>query len=318
MARPQSSRYPGIMLSPSELARRRLARFGKVVIWGLRTSSHSHRYIHSHFHEALLRDNINSVWVDDLPDSADAIAEGDLVIAANVARAHLPERDRVFYCQHNFDLEGVSNEYKRELQVFTSGCLRLQDTEKWDPVTVYSRKTRRLYQPWGTNLAPEEFKPPVASWTRKLPVSFFVGTPWKNDDDGNGNLRELAQLRRALAHRMRMLLTASHVSDSTNIRLIRFSCVAPAIGGEWQAHNGYLPCRMFKNVSYGQLGFSNIKAFGVLFKDATIAADTVDDLLDLAFSLPSVRFREVIRAQQEIVKQHTYSTKLANIAKTFE
>jgi hypothetical protein len=44
------------------------------------------------------------------------------------------------------------------------------------------------------------------------------------------------------------------VPDWVNVAAIRRSRIAPAIAGRWQVEHNYLPCRMFKNISYGQLG----------------------------------------------------------------
>ena len=40
-------------------------------------------------------------------------------------------------------------------------------------------------------------------------------------------------------------------------KIIANSEIAPAIVGSWQKEHEYVPCRIFKNISYGKLGMTN-------------------------------------------------------------
>ena len=52
-----------------------------------------------------------------------------------------------------------------------------------------------------------------------------------------------------------------------NVKLIQESILAPAIQTDWQVENGYIPCRIFKNISYGKMGVTNNPTVNKLFND---------------------------------------------------
>ncbi len=294
-----------------------IRRYRKVVVWGLRTANHTHRYIHSHFAGALARLGIPHCWVDDLPQHRAIVGPGDLVIAANVGGAHLPEIAGVDYCLHNFDEIGTLHDRldprcNLRLQVYTDRARRA--AQQWDAVTWFDPGSRTLYQPWGTDLLAGEFREPTFS---RLPVVAWVGSIWNNALD-QGNVREIQALRTCLAARRVRMLHLRGVPDRVNLLAVRLSRLAPAIAGRWQVENNYLPCRLFKNVSYGQLGLSNVPLARALFGDCGIAADSIEALVDAGLALGRGRYREITAQQQRIVREHTYERKLDHIARALE
>ena len=50
-----------------------------------------------------------------------------------------------------------------------------------------------------------------------------------------------------------------------NMKLIQESIIAPSVQTEWQVNNLYIPCRIFKNISYGKMGLTNNPAVNELF-----------------------------------------------------
>ena len=288
--------------------------YRSVVVWGLRKSSHTHRYIHRHFAATLRKLAIRHCWVDDLPHSAAAVQPGDLVIAANVAGRHLPIVEGADYCLHNFD--ELANLHDRldprrniRLQVYTDRARRA--AQQWDAVTYFDPPSRTLYQPWGTDLLAHEFRPPIVG---RLPAVLWVGSVWNNALD-QGNAREIGELRRVLRARRLRFFQIQGVPDRVNALAVRLSRLAPAVAGRWQVENNYLPCRMFKNVSYGQLGLSNVPLFRTLFGDSAVAAASIEELVDAGLSLGGRRYREITAQQQAVVRNHTYERKLEHIVR---
>lgn len=296
--------------------RQQMKRFNKVVIWGLRSSNHSHGYIHSHFYHTLRKLETPAAWVDDSPENQSLVEVNDLVIAVNVACNHLPLRDRVYYCFHNCDHEmrlKISRPYRLTLQVYTNTMEN--NSDPWGQATFFNYNSKTLYQPWATELLPEEFEPPVPQ-SRSNRV-YWVGSIWDNELH-QGNKGEIAQLQKELAKYQIKISHVTGVSDSQNRELVRASRLAPAIAGGWQVANDYLPCRMWKNISYGQLGISNVRMFQNIFKGCSIPGSTIAELIDYTLTLPYPRYRELILEQQEIVKNHTYLDRLLHIAKAFD
>jgi hypothetical protein len=145
---------------------------------------------------------------------------------------------------------------------------------------------------------------------------FWVGSVWNNALN-QGNIQEINELKTILAFRGLRFVQLRFIGDALNTFFIRRSRLAPAIGGAWQVQQNYLPCRMFKNISYGQLGFSNIKKFDSLFHDAYIPGNSIAELVDNALALSASEYVRFVVDQQSVVRRHTYLQKCINIFKAF-
>jgi hypothetical protein len=298
-------------------------RFRKVVVWGLRHQWHSHRFIHKAFAETFERLGVPVVWTDYTSDP-ETIERGDFVITSNAygrgtkGNPLAPFRDGAYYCFHGFLHSGyrgddrpprheIAPEHCLNLEVFVNKALAASD--RWDVVTYFDRPSKTLHQPWGTNLTEDRFRSPVVS---RSPFVFWVGAIWDNEQ-GQGNLAEIAELRQVLRDRSLRFVHLKFVPDWVNVSAIRRSRVAPAIAGGWQVDENYLPCRMFKNVSYGQLGISNVPKFAELYAGCHAPGATIEELIENALLLPRTDRLRVIAEQQEVTRRHTYVHKIRNI-----
>ena len=96
----------------SEELKQNSQKFNKVVIWGLRTKWHTHRFIFQAYYENLKKCGVPVVWVDDEKRNQKIIEKGDLIFSASnmygkmvpqkksLDDYNLPIRDDVFYCLH--------------------------------------------------------------------------------------------------------------------------------------------------------------------------------------------------------------------------
>ena len=75
---------------------------------------------------------------------------------------------------------------------------------------------------------------------------------------------------------------------------------------------------MFKNISYGQLGITNIKKFKDILGEHFIEGENIKTIIDNALSLSKTEYLAKIKAQQEIIKSYTYKSALENIIKAFK
>ena len=292
--------------------------FRRFVIWGLRETRHTHRYIHLGFFHAAKRLGVDVVWAEDSAAEADTVRDGDLVLSVNVAGENLPVVKGARYVFHNFtedrqDQVQALGEQAIHLQVFTdttiAGAERFGASCTW-----LNRATRTLIQPWGTNLSREEFNDP-APWHFPAAV-FWIGSVWNNALE-QGNVKEYIAMRTALrAHRR--LIFRPKVNDVFAAWLIRHSALSPAIAGRWQVENNYLPCRLFKNISYGQLGSTNVAGFSAILGDTAVISTDIREVVERDLSLRGAERREHIRAQQERIAEHTYAHKLANMVRALE
>lgn len=300
-------------------------KFNRIIIWGLKKKYHTHRYIHKAFYENVKKLGYEVIWLEDEKNNAKIIKTGDLVISAEVVGKMVPEKfkfedyylpvvEGVYYCLHNYKdvfTEKINNSYLLKLQVYS--VLAEKSDIKLGPVTYFDTKSKTLYQPWGTDLLLEEFKKPVFS---KSKFVFWVGSVWNNALN-QGNLEEILKLKKALGKNNLKFIKVRFVPNFLNTFLIRYSRIAPAIAGLYQVENNYLPCRMFKNISYGQLGFSNVEKFNDILKDANIYSENIDEMVGNILKLCESDYKNIVIKQQEIVKDYTYKTALENIFKAF-
>jgi len=294
--------------------------FNKVVIWGLKKRFHTHRYIFQGYYDTLVKTGVPVILVEDEARNRGCVEKNDLIISAdvsgkmipvrnNISEYALPVRDDVYYCLHNFDPKftgQIRPDRLLNLQVYVRHA---EEFEKISEAVYYDDKTRTLFQPWGTNLLPSEFKKPLFS---KSKFVFWIGSIW-NNAAGQGNFGEIEILKRALAKRDLHFLNLRFMPERANTTLIRCSRLAPAVAGKYQASIDYLPCRMFKNISYGQLGFSNVKKFDEIFVGCNIYDQNIENMVGKVLSLSRGEYLEIVRQQQEICKKYTYVQHLNNI-----
>lgn len=300
------------------------ANIKRLVIWGLKKKYHTHRHIHESFFKNAKKLGLGVIWVEDELQSQKYIRPGDLIIAAEVIGKMVPEktkeddyflpvRDDVFYCLHNYKQELFKHKLRDNqyinLQFYSNEFTLSDEAEYWGPVTIFDKKTRTLYQPWGTDLLAREFLPPVFNRNKLV---FWIGSIW-NDSLNRGNIAAIAALRESLAKHGLRFIRLRFIPDFLNRFFIRRSRIAPAIAGAHQVKVDYLPCRMFKNISYGQLGITNVRKFRELLGDASLPGETIEELVSYALGLTEQEYREKVLAQQKAIARYTYKDALENI-----
>lgn len=295
--------------------------FTRLVVWGGRRDLHSHGHIHRHFFRAAQSLGIRTVWVEDEPAARDALTPGALVLAADVWSAHIaPAMPGVSYVLHNFD---GSHPLCRDLEPTPERLLRLQvwtvDAlgERWGPARSYFREGRTLFQPWGTDLLAGEFLEPV--FNRDSGDAVFVGAIWSDlaGDVELGNAAAIEELRAALATHGLGFGHLTHVSDEENVQAVRAARLAPAVAGAWQVSHDYFPCRVFKNVSYGQLAITNVPGPRGLFPGCGLESTTIEGMIGEALELTETEYLELVREQQRIVARFTYRESFESFVRAF-
>jgi hypothetical protein len=290
----------------------------RAVLWGGAVSLDSSRWIYRAYRRAFERAGVPVYHVDNQPENRHLIVPGSFVFAFDVWGSNLgPAVDGVDYLTHNFDGEHemcrtVEPERHVRLQVYTDDALQW-DVDWWDPFRGFLRDGRTLFQPWGTDLPAHQFLEPV--WNPDARDCCFVGAVW--DDGGLGNATTIPALTAALERRGLRFVHLTQVPELANIEAVRRSRFAPALAGEWQVGVNYLPCRVFKNVSYGQLAVTNVRGFTSLF-DGGAPAGGADEIVDWALSLDRDTWLEAIADQQRVVRRYTYDDAVAAAARAFD
>jgi hypothetical protein len=289
----------------------------RVVCWGYPPSDkHSHRHIWNSFARAARKMGIEGVCVEGTDDDRLALRAGDMVFAIDIWSERLAPAIRgIKYVLHNFpgDHEIFDSPMRDEdfvrLQVYTSTAAG----ERLGTCRYWLAENRTLTQPWGTDLFSEEFYEPVFNAASREAV--FVGAVW--DTAGQGNAAEITELREVLAANGLRFVHRTQITEEEMITLVRGARLAPAIAGSWQAENNYLPCRVFKNVSYGQLAITNVPRFFDLFSECSLNAVTMPELIGEALTLKRDQWVSLVLDQQRVAAKFTYRESLCAIEEAF-
>jgi hypothetical protein len=237
-----------------------------IVIWGLENTRHSHRFIHQGFYKNFKKIGYKTTWVED--ELANQSIESDYVFASGISVEHLKLKKHTSYIFHNVDLDESKIDFINKnkvkylnLQVFTKDAKGLNIENK---NIFYDDITNTLYQPWGTPLSEEEWWPYQPR--NRSHIEWWVGSVWNNDLN-QGNRETINIYRKALLERKILFLkrggsrlTLNGLSEEKNANLIRKSKYGATIVGNWQKDSHYIPCRLFKNLTYGLPIISNMLA----------------------------------------------------------
>jgi hypothetical protein len=184
-----------------------------------------------------------------------------------------------------------------------------------------------LYLSWATDLLPEEFnyedinieREKTVYWfgtiglsnkieinkflngLRKHDIKYYHNDPWTNPIDYN-SVKTYVQ-KSILAPDIRGSANREYINGKINT-------------GANHKFIGYIPCRIFKNISYGQLGITNSKAVNELFGGNVIYSDNEEEMVDIA--LPNIKNKDMIKSQMNFVqKNHTYVNRVESILKVY-
>lgn len=231
------------------------------VVWGHKLHSHTHSYVHEAFARAFRFLGYDVYWVDDDDDVSGIDFGGALFLTEGQVDRRIPIRSDCKYVLHNCERERYEPVRASclALQVYCEANIRAYTFDRVGPASYHADGV--LYQPWATDLLPHEFDFGWAERARER-TAYWVGTIGGGEF---GNVDELAGFQHACAERGVEFVQRASVSRETHRDLIQRSYMAPAIAGAWQLAQGYVPCRIFKNISYGQMGMTNSAAVNNLF-----------------------------------------------------
>ncbi|HEY1778190.1 MAG TPA: hypothetical protein VGG41_18680 [Solirubrobacteraceae bacterium] len=301
----------------------------RVVIWGHPLHSHTHSYIHEGFARAFVSLGIETIWTADPQALAGLDLDGTLFITEGQVISGMPYDSRARYVVHNVDASWWRGGERSALvlQVYTNAPRERFEAglsiERLDAYTYVERDDRgivTLYQPWASDLLPHEFDfdvalPPVwpAGEMDGLPASpYFAAWVGTIGDGVFGNRPQLSGFFEACESHGIDLLHRASVDRATHMCVVRSSLLAPAIVGAWQLERGYIPCRIFKNISYGRLGVTNSPHVQEIFESEVLCRGDGGDLFEVA--IERARERALLREQMlEVQARHTYLNRIETI-----
>lgn len=284
----------------------------KVIIWGHKLHSHTHSYVHNAFYRAFEYMGYDTHWFDDTDDVSDFDFSNSLFITEGQVCKNMPIVNGSKYVLHNCYDEAMWNKIKAEnikylkLQTYTDDVLKY-NAEKIEEGIYY--ESDMLYMMWATDLLPHEIVPDDTERTNK---SWWIGTIGEGKF---GNMNELDNFKIACRENSIEFAHANNLSIEDNRARIRESYLAPAIVGTWQKEKGYVPCRAFKNISYGQIGLTNSRSTKIVLGDHIIYNPDEYELFYLGReAIMSPYYNSKLIAAMDFIKEkHTYVNRINTI-----
>lgn len=287
--------------------------FKKAIVWGCRLHQHTNSYVYAAFHKAFQAMGFEAYLLYPNSDVSGMDFANTLFLTEGQHDANIPLRNDCKYILHNCcspKYGDIRPENKLALQVYTDDAPFKWHAEKIGGGAYYLKDGRCLFQPWATDLLPAEINLDWANIPRTKEVH-WVGTIGPGEF---GNINEIETFKTRAASKGVGFHYHPPGSSSfeENKGLVQASYVAPAIHGTWQAKQGYIACRVFKNISYGQAGATNSKAAWELFDGAIAYSADTAELFDEAERAASDRksIRDMMRIVQE---KHTYINRIERI-----
>lgn len=295
--------------------------FDKVVIWGHKLHSHTHSYIHNAFFRAFVSLGYDTYWFDDKDSVENFDFSNALFITEGQADGGIPLRDDSKYILHNCTSDKYSALPKRNricLQVYTDDVLNRSGHVKVAPCIYYDLEGRCVYMPWATDLLPGEIENMKlkARSVKKSNKVFWVGTV---GGGFFGNEDQIKPFIKACVQNNVKFVKRTHVSVEENVLLIMSSYMAPTIVGAWQQEKGYIPCRIFKNISYGQMGVTNSPRVNELFEGRIVFnTDTYQLFFDAQKKIKETSVRELEDLMDFVKEKHTYINRIETLLDFFD
>jgi hypothetical protein len=287
----------------------------KIIIWGHKLHSHTHSYIHYGFYKAFLYLGYKTLWLDTTDNITQINFENTLFITEGNVDTNIPIREDCYYVLHNC----TSNKYdsipaihKICLQVYTHDVIHSHGGKKIDGFEGCYYTDNCLYIIWATDLLPEEIDRNIEKVkNNEMKPNYeinFIGMPteeWQK-------VEQFCKRTNIKYHQYGGF--QSNVDYKENMRLIQRSILAPAIQTKWQVENGYIPCRIFKNISYGKMGITNNPTVYHLFQQQIIYHPELNSLLlsGLHFEklAPEKKIPILVKNMEYVRDNHTYINRI--------
>jgi len=295
------------------------------VAYGHKLYSHTHSYIHYGFIKAFQKLGWDTKWVDD-NDEIDPLSypSGTVFLTEGQVDKKIPKRKDCLYILHHVSREAyqvIPKHNKVFLDMYTQNII--ENVIQISEVSFYNTTGDTLHSVWATDLLPDEIdiEEAIRTFDNKKNAVVFIGTLTNCNRFGNYN-QIMPFVKEAQKDEYEWIHPSNPIDNNTQKSLISSCLLAPAITGFWQQDVGYIPCRIFKNISYGCIGITNSKYVADIIKnDCVYHQDSIELYKKTKEFLqqPNDIIKDILRRQMTNVKMnHTYMNRIDDILKVFE
>lgn len=310
----------------------------RVIIWGHFSGTQS--YIHNAYFIAFKRLGFKTYWINSLDNFTDDLSD-TLFFTEDQAKEGMPMRKDCWYVLHN-----INNEPFNQLECkILNLCLFVEkpllngishnypggSIEKINDFIYYDILNKALYQPWATNLLPEQIDVKINTRNTDKEIN-YVGSVWQD------NINEILPLIKSCEQQKIKFNIygwvpflnfnsnfnfVKHIQESVAeekaYELVRGSYIYPDVRGKLHLDLGYTPCRIFKNISMGCIPTTNSISVNRFFDNLLpFCSDSSQfvEITDHYFSEQNTE--QKLFLINEVKTKHTYINRIQEILKFFE
>ena len=283
----------------------------QVVLWGHKLHSHTHSYIHYAFVKAFTYLGYKTLWLDNTDDITNINFSNSLFITEGQVDDNIPILNDCYYVLHNCKSNKYKNITKKiNLQVYTNTIPK--HSTLIENSCYYCGDC--LLMTWGTDLLPFEIDINIQKLLNneikytEPKTLHFIGMPlfpWDLALDfcKNNNINYQQQGG-----------FSNNVSAEENMKIIQQSYLAPSIQCQWQVENHYVPCRIFKNISYGKMGLTNNEYVYNLFNTQIFYSNNIEELMKKGVEFENMdddyKKSKLIPLMENVRDNHTYLNRI--------
>lgn len=299
----------------------------KIIIWDHKLHTSTHSYIHSGYYNAFKYIGYETYWFsgksgerrwNSIPaDDLSSFNFQDCVFFVEGSYSDdLPIHSNCKYITHHLETEKLTSlgiPYENILQLgnylprYEEECEKINDLVYWD------RNTRTLYQCWATDLLPNEIDcSNYISFDQNRKTLNYVGMFC--DKELYWWAEEFATLLDTKFNVEFKVFTQS-VSHEENKQLIQNSFLCPDFRADWHLECGYIPCRIWKNISYGRITGTNSPYIKRALGDYVVFGGTPQTLFDKLLEVEQNKTVNMKEAMSFVKNNHTYINRVNNILK---
>ena len=295
----------------------------KVVIWGDKLHTHTHSYVHQAFYRTFKHMGYDTYWLDNSDNISHIDFKNTFFLTEWQADSKMPIRSDCFYAVHNIKMPRngfISPRLGRYQSLIDQGrCINFRPTHnmiprdaiEMAPYIFYCFSIGALYMPWATDLLPHEIdqvKNEIENKKRSN-VIHLVGTHYP----------EINEFKLVAAKHGIPFQFHTRKSIEENKKLIQDSYIAPAIVTDLQQTIDYIPCRIFKNISYGHFGVTNSRVTQRLFGNRLIFSENKRKLFLLAKEkMAHQNLQELFDLMDFVKDHHTYINRIEHMLQFLE
>ena len=311
-------------------------KISKIIIWGHFLHSNTYSYIHNAFYVAFKHLGYDTYWFDDNSDISHFDFSNSLFISEHQVDNNIPKRvdclyfihflERNKYCnlpkKNIIDLKCAFRDMKREYELNSLLNFIPVNDKNFEYYCIYEELIT-YYMMWATDIFPEDIQDninnlEIISNKRQSNIFNFIGSVTSEWRQVYYNLMK----RNIKFNNYGATFNANSNNNKSideNMELIQTSVISPAFQDvSVQIRDNYVPCRIFKNISYGRMGITNNKFVNNLFSNKLIYDEDINKCIDKGIEFEnSSRKNELVKELMEYVRDnHTYIQRI-NAMKQF-